>query len=188
MSCYYSGPTQNIKLQVQSSLLHITFNIHMQRLSCMSKRIGVREPTLLTFKLSLFITNLDSILGFYRGLRLLDPFGTPRWVFPLLYSFICDHPESCKVTCTYDTNKCQMPCRICLCKKEHLSSTIVNNQVRTEEKMKEVFESMTVSNDNQVTAKEVEDISRKWSVHPIPVSVQYNLTLFEGSYISFYFP
>jgi len=27
----------------------------------------------------------------------VDPWGSSQWVFPLLFSYICDHPEGCKV-------------------------------------------------------------------------------------------
>ena len=66
-----------------------------------------------------------------KGIQFVDPFSDPQWVFPLLYAYICDHLEGTKLTCTYDTNTCQLPCSICLCVKENLSSMNVNNVIRT---------------------------------------------------------
>ena len=30
----------------------------------------------------------------YKGIRLVDPFGDPQWMFPLLYAYIYDHPKA----------------------------------------------------------------------------------------------
>ena len=31
------------------------------------------------------------------GILLSDPNGEERWVYPRLYSYVCDHQEGCKV-------------------------------------------------------------------------------------------
>jgi len=76
-----------------------------------------------------------------------------------------------KVTCTYDTNMCQAPCSICLCKRDNLSFMRLNNVIRTEESMKRIYQLMT---DPAAPRNEVEAISKASSLHPIPVSfIQY---------------
>lgn len=32
------------------------------------------------------------------GLALMDPWGVPQFVYPLLFVYACDHPEGCKVS------------------------------------------------------------------------------------------
>ncbi|CAM6089392.1 unnamed protein product [Calypogeia fissa] len=100
----------------------------------------------------------------YRGIPLEDPFGEKHWVFPLPFACICDHPKGCKVTCTYDTNKCSLPCSCCLCRKDRLSNVNQKFPYRTEDEMKRIYYEM-VSSD--LTIEEAKDKSQRWSLHPV---------------------
>ena len=73
-----------------------------------------------------------------------------------------------QVSCTFDTNKCQYPCSICLCGKDSLRDVHQKNSVRTEKNMQEVYEAMMETRDK----KDVAALSKQWSLHPILVSVQ----------------
>ncbi|CAI7852820.1 unnamed protein product, partial [Closterium sp. NIES-53] len=46
------------------------------------------------------------------GFKMKDPNGVEHLVIPMLYAWVCDFPESCKITCTLSgtTNR---PCSIC---------------------------------------------------------------------------
>ncbi len=101
----------------------------------------------------------------FVGLPLIDPSGKPQIVYPLLFAYICDHPESCKITATYDTNLCQSPCSRCMCGKEDLSNMHMQHHVRTELKMAEVYQVMERVHPNLGA-----EIGRTWSLHPIQVS------------------
>ncbi len=73
-----------------------------------------------------------------------------------------------QVSCTFDTNKRQLPCSICLCGKDSLRDVHQKNSVCTEKNMQEVYEAMMETRDK----KDVAALSKQWSLHPIPVSVQ----------------
>lgn len=101
----------------------------------------------------------------FTGLPLLDPSGEPQIVYPLLFAYICDHPESCKITASYDTNLCQSPCSRCMCGKDDLNNMHMQHPVRTESKMAEVYRVMECVHPNLAI-----EIGRTWSLHPIQVS------------------
>jgi len=103
----------------------------------------------------------------YEGVALIDPFGNPQFVYPLLFAYACDHPEGCKVSCTYDTNKSSSPCTNCMCGKDQLSNVHLTFQSRTEEMMKNIYHAMTSKN---LARGELKKISKTWSMHPIQVS------------------
>ena len=102
----------------------------------------------------------------FTGLPLLDPSGEPKIVYPLLFAYICDHPESCKITASYDTNISQSPCSRCMCGKEDLSNVQLQYPVRTESKMVEVYHAM-----KRLPPNLADELSRTWSLHPIQVSL-----------------
>ncbi|CAI5458783.1 unnamed protein product [Closterium sp. Yama58-4] len=66
------------------------------------------------------------------GLRLKDPFGDWQTVRPLLYAWVCDYPESGKISCTL-SHRSWMPCSICYAAKEHLVAVKARNTPRTPE-------------------------------------------------------
>ncbi len=43
----------------------------------------------------------------FKGLSLIDPRGDEHWVFPLLYAYVCDHFEGCKMCCLSSCHKCK---------------------------------------------------------------------------------
>jgi hypothetical protein len=123
-------------------------------------------------KLEMFQECLDIILqplkaASHEGVALIDPFGTPQFVHPLLYAYACDHPEGCKVSCTYDTNKSSSPCSNCMCGKDNLSNVHLTFQSRTEEMMKDIYHAMTSEN---LPRGESKRISKSWSTHSVEVS------------------
>ncbi|CAI5464743.1 unnamed protein product [Closterium sp. Yama58-4] len=61
-----------------------------------------------------------------------DPFGDWQTVRPLLYAWVCDYPESGKITCTLSHGS-RMPCSICYAAKEHLVAVKARNTPRTPE-------------------------------------------------------
>jgi hypothetical protein len=40
----------------------------------------------------------------FKGLVLINPHGDEHWGFPLLYAYVCNHPEGCKVCCLSSCN------------------------------------------------------------------------------------
>lgn len=70
-----------------------------------------------------------------------------------------------QVTGTYDTNKCQRPCSLCLCSKDDLSNTRKKLEYRTEVEMKALYNTMMESN----TATEQNEIAKTYSMHPVMV-------------------
>jgi hypothetical protein len=36
------------------------------------------------------------------GLTMVDPYANPRFVYPLLYAYVTDHQEGCKVNIHYN--------------------------------------------------------------------------------------
>jgi hypothetical protein len=43
----------------------------------------------------------------FKGLALTDPHGDEHWVFPLLYVYVCNHFEGCKVCCLSSCYTCK---------------------------------------------------------------------------------
>ncbi|CAI5504822.1 unnamed protein product [Closterium sp. Naga37s-1] len=41
---------------------------------------------------------------------MLDPFGVERTVYAMLYAYVADHPEACKVAGTFASHKAKFPC------------------------------------------------------------------------------
>ncbi|CAI5990939.1 unnamed protein product [Closterium sp. NIES-64] len=60
--------------------------------------------------LPLFV--VASILPCYRGIAARDPWGVDRVIWPLLFSYVADFPETCKVSCTQQHGS-HMPCSLC---------------------------------------------------------------------------
>jgi hypothetical protein len=70
------------------------------------------------------------------------------------------------VTGTYDGNLCRLPCSICLCEKEKLSSTKEDLQYRTEAAMKDLYHEMVDKNRTDRM-----DLSKEFSLHPVQVII-----------------
>ncbi|GJP59465.1 hypothetical protein CLOP_g12258 [Closterium sp. NIES-67] len=77
------------------------------------------------------LTMLHTILeGRECGFLLKDPNGVEHLVKPMLYAWVCDYPESGKVTCTLSGGTSR-PCSICYAEKEHLDCVTAENTPRT---------------------------------------------------------
>lgn len=70
------------------------------------------------------------------------------------------------MTGTYDGNLCRLPCSICLCEKEKLSSTREDLQYRTEPAMKDLYYKMVDKNHSDRM-----DLSKEFSLHPVQVII-----------------
>ncbi|CAI7751367.1 unnamed protein product, partial [Closterium sp. NIES-54] len=68
--------------------------------------------------------------GLKSGFKMKDPNGVEHLVIPMLYAWVCDFPESCKITCTLSgtTNR---PCSICYAHRDHLCAVSTSNVNRT---------------------------------------------------------
>ncbi|CAI5460944.1 unnamed protein product [Closterium sp. Yama58-4] len=97
------------------------------------------------------ITVLQPLLdGMASGFRLRDPFGDWQTVRPLLYAWVCDYPESGKISCTLSHGS-RMPCSICYAAKEHLGAVKARNTPRTPEQQQWIVNEAagtTTSQDN----------------------------------------
>ncbi|CAI5464606.1 unnamed protein product [Closterium sp. Yama58-4] len=116
------------------------------------------------------ITVLQPLLdGIASGFRLRDPFGDWQTVRPLLYAWVCDYPESGKISCTLSHGS-RMPCSICYAAKEHLSAVKARNTPRTPEQQQWIVNEAagtTTSQDNPCKAYStypVECVLWKWDV------------------------
>ncbi|CAI5484311.1 unnamed protein product [Closterium sp. Yama58-4] len=136
------------------------------------------------------ITVLQPLLdGIASGFRLRDPFGDWQTVQPLLYAWVCDYPESGKISCTLSHGS-RMPCSICYAAKnphsyhpylsspsltpvlqqEHLSAVKARNTPRTPEQQQWIVNEAagtTTSQDNPCKAYStypVECVLWKWDV------------------------
>ncbi|CAI5939342.1 unnamed protein product [Closterium sp. NIES-64] len=57
--------------------------------------------------------------GIHTGMAATDPNGVARFVVPLLFSYVADYPETCKVSCTQQLGSVR-PCSLCYVQREHL--------------------------------------------------------------------
>ncbi|CAI5521183.1 unnamed protein product [Closterium sp. Naga37s-1] len=56
--------------------------------------------------------NFDTLMEVFRNLAAEDPFGVDRFFLPLLFSYVADYPETCKVSCMQQLGSA-MPCSLC---------------------------------------------------------------------------
>ena len=72
-----------------------------------------------------------------------------------------------QISCTYDSNRCNHPCSMCMCPKDELVQVGDRNIIyRTESRMKAIYEEMEQAPNRRIQM----DISRQHSVHPVEVS------------------
>ena len=90
----------------------------------------------------------------YRGIDILDPFGVTRKVFPMLFSYNCDYPESSKVTCTFSGVKSQKPCSLCLCPTRDIADPKYKISMRTEVEQKGWLENTLLLSMNEKLAEQ----------------------------------
>jgi hypothetical protein len=128
--------------------------------------IGTIESAQLYISISALCLKVFFWVFYYRGLPLDDPWGYPKWVFSELYSYNDDHPETCKVTCTFDTRCCQYPCSLRMCPKHRLNEVRSRHSYRTHSQMKTLYDEMTFVG---ISSNALEDMARDYSVHPIEV-------------------
>ncbi|CAI5477905.1 unnamed protein product [Closterium sp. Yama58-4] len=114
------------------------------------------------------MTVLQTLLdGIASGFRLRDPFGDWQTVRPLLYAWVCDYPESGKISCTLSHGS-RMPCSICYAAK--MSAVKARNTPRTPEQQQWIVNEAagtTTSQDNPCKAYStypVECVLWKWDV------------------------
>ncbi|CAI5515594.1 unnamed protein product, partial [Closterium sp. Naga37s-1] len=107
------------------------------------------------------ITVLQPLLdGIASGFRLRDPFGDWQTVRPLLYAWVCDYPESGKISCTL-LHGSRMPCSICYAAKEHLSAVKARNTPRTPEQQQWII------NEAAGTTTSQADPCKAYSTYPV---------------------
>ncbi|GJP48515.1 hypothetical protein CLOM_g7796 [Closterium sp. NIES-68] len=92
-------------------------------------------------RLEIFHTCLEKILEKQKevestGMRMKDPLGVVRYVRPLLYAYVGDYPEQCKVAGTKMGNQTRFPCPKCLISNENLANADARWEYRTEEGQK----------------------------------------------------
>ncbi|CAI5458140.1 unnamed protein product [Closterium sp. Yama58-4] len=98
------------------------------------------------------------------GLRLKDPFGDWQTVRPLLYAWVCDYPESGKISCTLSHGS-RMPCSICYAAKEHLVAVKARNTPRTPEQQQWIVNEAAGLTSSQA------DPCKTYSTYPVEVMV-----------------
>ncbi|CAI7798587.1 unnamed protein product [Closterium sp. NIES-53] len=71
------------------------------------------------FQAAMKIVLADLIVASHTGMAATDPNGVDRFVVPLLFSYVADYPETCKVSCTQQLGSVR-PCSLCYMHREHL--------------------------------------------------------------------
>ncbi|GAQ89262.1 hypothetical protein KFL_005040060 [Klebsormidium nitens] len=100
----------------------------------------------------------------FTGFMSEDPDAEERWFYPMLFAYVCDHPEGCKVTCTKDTNQTNAPCSICMCPASRLCEVDKHFHFRTQKGM--------MAAHAKITNKDIDPVKRdQWSMglslHPV---------------------
>ncbi|CAI5503845.1 unnamed protein product, partial [Closterium sp. Naga37s-1] len=86
------------------------------------------------------LTMLEKLLaGRESGFLLKDPNGVEHVVRPMLYTWVCDYPESGKVTCTLSGGTAR-PCSNSYAEKEHLDCVTAENTPRTVDQQRWIME------------------------------------------------
>ncbi|CAI5484685.1 unnamed protein product [Closterium sp. Yama58-4] len=111
------------------------------------------------------ITVLQPLLdGMESAFRLRDPFGDWQTVRPLLYAWVCNYPESSKISCTLSHGS-RMPCSICYAAKEHLGAVKARNTPRTPEQQQWIV------NEAAGTKTSQNNPCKTYSTYPVELSI-----------------
>jgi hypothetical protein len=117
------------------------------------------------------LTSLQCLL--HSGTTIIDPSGQTRRVFPKLFSYVCDFPESAKITATYSAQNSARPCSLCHIGKTELALPNVRTTLRTERHQEDLWKRMQIVSDT-----EVEALKAEWSCYNVKVSPTLLLCLF----------
>ncbi|CAI5985929.1 unnamed protein product [Closterium sp. NIES-65] len=71
------------------------------------------------FQAAMKIVLADLIVASHTGLAATDPTGVSRFIVPLLFSYVADYPETCKVSCTQQLGSAK-PCSLCAVDRKDL--------------------------------------------------------------------
>ncbi|CAI5477563.1 unnamed protein product [Closterium sp. Yama58-4] len=92
-----------------------------------------------------------------------DHLGRNQRVFPLLSKYLCDHTESCMVTCTWSATSNQ-PCSMCLVSKWDLADLTLESTPRTVKGQKDVYVRIEGTN-----PKKRKRVMSAWCTHFVQV-------------------
>ena len=130
-----------------------------------------------------------SSIGFVhlcRGMEVTTAGGKDLTVHPLLFAIIGDHMESCTTSSTYEAWNANRPCSSCKMKRENFHNVDVDTRIpwRTEDETKRLrLQVRTLI--RQGREQEAAKLQKKWSFHPVKVSVTYEVQLLsQGNSIS----
>ncbi|CAI7803464.1 unnamed protein product [Closterium sp. NIES-54] len=70
------------------------------------------EQKVQLFQAAMQVVLADLIAASHTGIAARDPWGVDRVIWPLLFSYVADFPETCKVSCTQQHGS-QMPGSLC---------------------------------------------------------------------------
>ncbi|CAI6012840.1 unnamed protein product [Closterium sp. NIES-65] len=70
------------------------------------------EQKVQLFQAAMQVVLADLIAASHTGIAARDPWGVDRVIWPLLFSYVADFPETCKVSCTQQHGS-HMPCSLC---------------------------------------------------------------------------
>ncbi|GJP49781.1 hypothetical protein CLOM_g8952 [Closterium sp. NIES-68] len=84
-------------------------------------------------RMEIFQQALDMIMGDCmaaadKGEPVLDPYGIRRMAYPLLYAYVGDYPEQCKVAGTKSGHSTNFPCPRCMVHRKQLAKTEMRAQ------------------------------------------------------------
>ncbi|CAI5475350.1 unnamed protein product, partial [Closterium sp. Yama58-4] len=77
------------------------------------------EQKVQLFQAAMQIVLADLIVASHTGIARRDPWGVDRVIWPILFSYVADFPETCKVSCTQQHGSA-MPCSLCYVDRGHL--------------------------------------------------------------------
>ncbi|CAI5479953.1 unnamed protein product [Closterium sp. Yama58-4] len=108
------------------------------------------------FQAAMKIVLADLIFASHTGLAAKDPTGVDRYFVPLLFSYVADYPETCKVSCIQQLASA-MPCSICY---------VGRGQLRDMER--DPADHRTVQQQEQLVGDPTE--AKEYSTIPIPLA------------------
>ncbi len=96
----------------------------------------------------------------------MDPDGLPRLVYPHLLSYVMDDPEGKDVLCMKGAPSVH-PCEACWVPLEQLHQLDDNYDRRTQTEQETIYEMMVPREGHAPNPREVQDIARDHSTHPV---------------------